>query len=214
MNVKFTEKTHVKRPASLPVSLEEGRLDVRHAVAVGAFALGSGGVGVFGIWVLVHGLATGRWFLAGLGVLLAASSLSMLAVVLWVALSTWWSYKRRVDDWHYLAMELYQADGLETVEHVSEWSLTVDNPAHVLLTAFYVYLLWREGNQTPWSTRALYGPMFLANRRVGELSKQSAEQMGRKLAQLGLIEGRSERNAGEWVARSADDVLQLVVENW
>lgn len=135
-------------------------------------------------------------------------------IVLRVSVAEWIDHRQRIQDWHELSLANYAELGAETVEQVSEWEFTSENPAHVLLTALWVHQRLQESGEPAYTVRNLSGPMFLAGRRVGTISKGTAERMGQKFAQLGLIAGRKERQAGVWVPRTADAVIYAVLRNW
>jgi hypothetical protein len=67
--------------------------------------------------------------------------------------------------------------------------------------------------------REIEGDVWLRGSRgnlvkLGNVSAGTAERMGRRLAELGLVEGRKNRSAGRWVAASADEVLAMVADGW
>jgi hypothetical protein len=210
--MRITELTQSKRPIAPPMDLNAGRLDVTRAALAGAFVLVALLVALLGLWIV--GRSVGLLGL-GLGLGLVVLGLGLGLVVLVVSIREWIDHRARVEAWHALALESYRKNQMsETIEHVTEWTLTIENPAHVLLAALTVHLRQRQGNELAHSTRQLAGPIFLAGRRVGDLSKMQAESMSRQFARLGLIEGRSERIAGEWVPQSADEIITLVTRNW
>jgi hypothetical protein len=217
MDFRHTERTQVKRPVEPPISLDAGRLDVTRAALVGVFVLGSLTVATGGAWVVMR--ATGSYQVNWLALLFGAGTsvvaLSFGGVVLWVSIREWLDHRGRVQDWHAASLYAYEQLGaVETIDQVSEWELTTDNPAHVLVVALWVHQRLQEGRTTPYAVRSLAGPLFLAGRRVGEMSKLSAERMGQKFEQLGLVAGREERRAGAWVPRTQDEVVQTVLKSW
>jgi hypothetical protein len=50
-----------------------------------------------------------------------------------------------------------QLGAVETIDQVSEWELTTDNPAHVLVVALWVHQRLQEGRTTPYAVRSLAG---------------------------------------------------------
>ena len=210
--MRVTELTQTKRPIAPPIDLNAGRLDVARAALAGAFVLVALVVVLLGLWIFGRSESL-LW--RSFGGALALVGLSLGGIVLVVSVQEWTDHRARIADWHALAIDSYRDSQMsETIEQVTEWTLGVDNPAHVLMAALTVHLRQQEGNQMAHSTRQLYGPVFLAGRRVGDLSKLSAEGMGKQFARLGLVEGRSERNAGEWMPESADEIMALVIRNW
>ena len=213
MFARNREYTQIKRPIAPPMDLDSGRFNVAQAALAGGFVLSALLLASFGGWIVLR-----SWGFTTLGVaiglVLAVVGTAFGLVVLVVSLGEWTDHRRRVADWHEAALVAYQENGAETVEHVSEWDFTADNPAHVLVAALSVSRRVVEGADAPWSTRNLQGPVFIASRRVGSISKLQAEQLGREFARLGLLEGRSERVAGSWAALLPDDIVRLVWDNW
>lgn len=208
MSIRQLESTLAQKPAAPPVDLNAGRLDLVRAALAGGFVLLALLVVLLGVWIF--SIAESR-ILLFFGAMLAVIGFSLGGVVLWVSVAEWLDHRRRIADWHELSLESYaRLQGAETVQHVSEFELSVENPAHVLLAALLIHQRVIAGESTPYSVRSLHGPFFLANRRVGNLSKLSAEMMSRKLAQLGLIDGRAPGLAGGWVPQSADEILEIV----
>lgn len=207
------EYTQIKRPVAPPMDLDSGRFNVLQAALAGGFVLAALLLASFGGWIVVR-----SWAFAPLGVAIGLVLFLVGAafglVVLWVSLGEWADHRRRVADWHSAALWAYQENGAETVEHVSEWEFSADNPAHVLIAALTVARRLSEGADTPWSVRNLQGPVFIGARRVGSVSKLHAEELGRRFERLGLVVGRSERVAGVWSARSPAEIVQLVWDNW
>ena len=207
------EYTQIKRPIAPPIDLDSGRFNVSQAALAGGFVLSALLLASFGGWIVLR-----SWGFATLGVVIGLVLFLVGAafglVVLSVSLGEWTDHRRRVADWHEAALVAYQENGAETVEHVSEWDFTADNPAHVLIAALTVARRLSEGADAPWSTRNLQGPVFMGARRVGSISKLQAEELGRKFVRLGLVQGRSERVAGSWPALLPDDIVKLVWDNW
>lgn len=217
MDMRQSERTQIVRPVAPPINLDTGRLELRRAAGAAAFTLAALLVASGGGWIVVASTSgyTPNGFGMFLGGGIAIVALAFGSVVLWISISEWTDHRARVRDWHEQALwERQQSGGSERIEHVSEWELTTSNPAHVLLAALSVHMRHETGASTPWAVRQLYGPVWLAGARVGDVSKANAEQMGRQFAALGLVEGRAEREAGEWVPRSTDELVKLVIKNW
>lgn len=207
------EYTQVKRPVAPPIDLDGGRLDVLRASLAGCFVLAALLLASLGGYLMAA-----VWSSSPLGVVvggvLAVVGLVFGAVVMWVSVAEWLDHRARVSEWHYVAIEAYMESGAEVIEHVSEWALSADNPGHMLLLALWVHRRVAEGADSPWSVRSLQGPFIMSGQRVGELSHQSAVDVGRRLERLGLLEGRSERVAGEWSASSEADIIRRVWDEW
>lgn len=210
--LRHTEHTQIKRPVAPPIDLDNGRLDVMRAALAGGFVLGALLVASLGGWIVAR--SSGGIVLV-FGLSLSFIGLVFGGTVLYVSVTEWLDHRARVQDWHTVAIEAYEQLGAaETMEKVSEWEFSTDNPAHVLIAALWVNLRIREGESLPYSVRRLNGPVFLATRRVGDIGKLTAEEMGRKFERLGLIEGRGERQAGRWVPQDDNEIVKLVLRNW
>lgn len=215
MELHHNERTQVRRPVDPPVSLDDGRLEVGRAAMAGGFVLGSLTVASLGGWLVAVGSSTGAALVGFFGLGVSLVSLTIGGCVFYISIAEWLDRRRRVEDWHIATLEAWREQGgAETVEQVSEWSLSTENPGHVLLTALWVHMRVQQGAETPYSARQLRGPLLIAGRRAGELSKLGGEQMGRRFAELGLIAGRAEGRAGEWVPETADQVIELVTDRW
>lgn len=217
MQLRQSEATLVTRPVAPPINLDAGRLDIGRAALAGGFVLGALTIATIGIWLFrlstdpIGGSALG----AILGAIMSLVGLIFGLAVLYISVREWTDHRSRVADWHAVALAAYESQGaIETVEQVSNAELSIENPGHFLIAALWIHQRYIEGDPTPFSTRNMYGPIFLAGRRVGAISKTSAERFGQRFAQLGLIQGRSEGQAGEWVPATADEVISLVVRNW
>lgn len=200
------------RPAAPPIDLGTGGLEIVQALMAGGFVL-------LALLVVVLGAGMVIYFRSPVVVILGAGvaliGLAFGGTVLFVSVTTWLDHRKRVQEWHDAAIGTWlEQNGAERVEQVTEWEMSATNPAHVLIAAMWVHMRLQDGENGAYTVRKLNTALFLCNRRVGNLSKLSAENMGQQFARLGLIEGRREGHSGEWVPQSADDVLRLVVENW
>jgi hypothetical protein len=207
------EYTQIKRPIAPPLDLNAGQFNALQAAAAGGFVLAALLLASFGGWIVVKSwgyVALG--VVVGLVLVIVGSAFGL--VVMWISLGEWADHRRRVADWHNAALLAYEENGAETVEHVSEWDFSADNPAHVLIAALTVARRVQEGADCPWSVRNLQGPVFIGSRRVGSVSKLQAENISRQLARLGLVSGRAERSAGVWSSRSPGEIVKLVWDNW
>lgn len=217
MDLRQRERTQISRPTAPPIDLDSGRLDLVRAAAAAGFVLGALIVAAGGGWLLVVSKSSyeTNWFGVMLGGGISLIALTFGSVVLYVSITEWTDHRARVMDWHKQALKERQVNGgQEVVEHVSEWELSTSNPAHVLLAALSVHMRLQQLETTPWSSRRLRGAVFFAGRRVGDVSKTTAEAMGKQFALLGLVDGREEGDAGEWIPTSTDEIVRLVVKNW
>lgn len=207
------EVTHISKPAAPPISLDEGRLDVPRMALAGGFTLGSFLIAGLGCWLAVSAWRSSA-LLVVFALVLAVVGLAFGVTVMRVALQEVADHRSRVLDWHGAALLAYEQSGQEVVQHMSETALSPSNVGHALLLAVYVHMRLSEGAQTPWARRSLSGGIWIANRRAGDVSDMAAREFADTFVKMGLITGRSERFAGEWVPRSADEVVRLVSKNW
>lgn len=216
MELHSTERTQMRRPVEPPVTLDDGRLDVGRAALLAGFVFAGLLLGAAGAWVAaLQARAGGSGALALLGLAVAALAWGFGGAVGYLGAAEWLDRRRRVEEWHNAALDAYEAaQGAETIEQVSEYTLTVSNPAHVLLAALWTHYRLNQGVETPYSARKLAGPVFMAGHRAFELSKLGGEEMSRRFAELGLVQGRADGRAGEWVPDSADEVWRTVLERW
>lgn len=207
------ETTHISKPAPPPISLDHGRLDIARIALSGSFTLGSLVCSFFFLW-----LASRNWggsaLLVVFALLLSIVCLVFAGVVMRVSLLEISDHRSRVADWHAAALEAYSESGQEVVQHMSETALSPSKVGDALLLAIYVHMRLSEGAVTPWARRNLSGALFIADRRAGDVSDIAAREFADTFARMGLIVGRSERSAGEWAPRSADEVVSLVSRNW
>jgi hypothetical protein len=101
-------------------------------------------------------------------------------------------------------------------EERSEWSLRVNDARDMFLIVMYIYLQVRAGKRTPWSidnlTRdPLYFGTNTKDRLIGTLSDHEARKVGEELARMGLVRGRAQKTAGDWVPSSADQTIEYVL---
>ena len=210
--MRYTEQSHTVAPAALPVSLEIKQVDARHLLALVGLALLLLVVAAAGVALVVL-FPLAAW--AGLVVVVAAVGLAGLIVWLVGAeVQARIRYHTLIAEWHYAAMERYQSGKADAVQaSTTEIELTVENPAHALVLALYLHQRVGLGG-TP-TVRMIEGPVFLAGRRIGDLSRDQAAAVLGRLAQAGLIKGRGPRVSGEWVATSADQIVDtLLAQKW
>lgn len=223
------DATESVRIATGPMLLDSGRFNAADArgslllilavVAVACLgALLAAAAAPRGTWA---GLSTWRWLIVGFGVLVALLALMVAVVALTVTLAEWLSYRRRLEDWHAATLAAYEdAGGQEIDRSLSVFELSDAAPAHLLLLALSIQQqLAASSESKPWSVREIEGDVWLRGSRgnlvkLGNVSAGTAERMGRRLAELGLVEGRKNRSAGRWVAASADEVLAMVADGW
>jgi hypothetical protein len=164
-------------------------------------------------WQVVHGV---QIVLAMFGLAIACLSarfgwsLGSLTVAGWHERAV---YIRECREAH---LEYYHAaHGLTVEREVSEWELRADSPRDTLVAAIMCHVLHQaQPGYAPWAVQRLVGPVLLDGIGVGRVTKAEAERLGQVFAVLGLVAGRSERTAGNWVPGSLDEVYGLFVQNW
>lgn len=105
----------------------------------------------------------------------------------------------------------------ETVKELSD-SFSPDNQSSVVSVATWIQLELSKGHETPYSVRNLQSPLLFGSSTrqtsLGKLSQTQAVNMLKRLADLGLIQGRSEGIAGTWVPRSVEEAVTMIGTNW
>lgn len=208
---RYVEQTQTTRPAQAPINLEVKQVDALHLVALGGIALGA---------LCLAGGAAALLFVAPAAALLwlmvVVGSVVLAALLFWLISSEVQARIRHnamIMEWHAVMMEAHHnAGGIETETHTSAWELHADNPAHVLIAAIILHNRVASGESL--SVRACEGAMFLHGRRIGDLTRGGAASMLNRLAAMGLIEGRSPRSAGEWVAKSESEIVETIMQKW
>lgn len=139
-----------------------------------------------------------------------------LAWIVWrLAVGSWQAYETRLADWHDVAIEAHAtAQGLERTRTIRQWELVSDEFPQVLLVALAVQAKVEKGERTPWSVRALEGPAWLGDYRLGDVAAGEAERMRSRLVEVGLIEGAAPRQAGRWAAGSVGECVEMVMRGW
>ena len=208
-------------PAKVPMSLDVGRLTPRDGfqllgLAVGALAVAS--LGSLLAWAAFplypSDLSIIRLVFVVFGASVAFLGAALAWLTAWFCWRDWTFYQQRLADYHALVLSSHaQAGGVEVERQVTAWDLTATNPLHVLAVALSTHRRSQAG-ELAHSVRALEGPVFLGGVRLGDVSPSEAEALARKLAELGLIEGRAPRIAGRWVPDSAEYVLARVADRW
>lgn len=217
MELERRERARVSAPVKPFMDLDVGEFDIRGAALSAVFVFVALLVALLAAVALRYSFTRDYWnFLSGGFALLVALLACWLAygvgALTW---GRWCDHRERLRAWHEAGLNSYvNSRGVIEAEEITEYSFSADNPLHVLWVALDVQRRVDSGEDTPYSARALRGPMFFAGRRVGELSKQQAERMSARLAALSLIEGRREGYAGRWRASGADMVVDVVRERW
>lgn len=220
------------RMANIPMTLDVGRFNAADARSSLTLVLAVLGVSCLGALVVVaaaphnnyqtvsdlSGFRQVAWWF---GIVVSLLAFGVALVALHVTVTEWRSYQRRLEEWHTATIEAYQDAGGQEVERaVSVFELTDASPAHTLLVALAVQQSITQGSQSkPWSVSNLEGDVWLKGSRgnlvkIGVVSPSGSERFGKRLAELGLVEGRKNRSAGRWLPESTDQVVTLIADNW
>lgn len=213
-----TERTTVQ-PAPLPVDLDQ-RLDTHRALlsiaglVIGAilFMIGAG-LWSWGTQTAIEYRRAGGWTLTIAGGGLSVAGTGVFVLAFWY-LASIVRYEMR-SRWLWTRQSLQERQepqgGLIIEEERTDWSLRVDEPRDFLIILIYIYLRVRAGERTPWSIDSLSGSLFLGDARqkrlLGTVSEHQARAVGRELMRLGLVQNRAEKSAGQWVPRTADELI-------
>lgn len=210
-------------PVEPAMQLDVGRLTITEALAVGGVALAALFVAALGGllawaagprgWETLGGIGGLRFWVWLFGTLVSLVSFWLGVVVVRLTVRSWNRYEQRLQEWHDAAVAAFEDSEGQAVETtVTRWELSASVPRDVLLVALAVHSQVQAGERNAHTVRALGGDLWLGGLRLGDVAQ--AERMSRTLADLGLIEGKAQRKAGEWVPSSADEVLTLVQQNW
>lgn len=215
MKAKKVEATENIKIASPPMNLDNGRINWREAIHlfwVSVVGSGVATLGVFLIYLVFPPASGGHVALLIFGGMLTALGLSLASTWL-LGMASWRSYERRLTDWNQLHMKIWKKQqGIDTTRTIKTWELQADDFRDVLLSALGTHAQVLQGTETPWSKRKLEGSMWLGTRRLGDVIDGS--RMRTRFSELKLITGSEERNAGEWMPRSFDDVIEIISKNW
>lgn len=213
-----TERIETSRPVRAQMNLDTGRIDAREAVAlfgVTVVGLAVSTVGWLLVWVATPAANGGTFIVLVFGGSVGVMGLALAWVVWRLAVRSWDSHEKRLQDWHDVCIEAHEVNqGLERTRTVRQWDLCVDEFQHVLLVALAVHRRVQGGERTPWSVRNLGGAVWLGSRRLGDVPTGDAERMRQRLVDLGLVTGAGERKAGAWAPVTADEVIDRVKGGW
>ena len=209
------------RPVEPRMSLDVGRVNPRETAQLLSLTVGCllvaplAALVVWVAWPEFGAWSALRVVFVLLGVLVGALGLVAGVVVYWLMLVDWFEYRRRLADWHQVGIDGYvAAGGQETHTELTQWELSPSMPLHVLAAALSVHRRASEGTPSPWSVRRLEGPVMLSGVRLLDVSPSAAVDLANNFAALGLVSGRGERKAGDWVPQSEGEVVELVARNW
>lgn len=210
------------RPVEPKMNLDVGRLNPREAVQLLGLTVGALCVVPFAAllawvaWPDVYGSWSAvRLMFAVFGLVLAALAFLVACVVYYLMIVDWFDYRTRLADWHNAALVAIESTGgVERHTDITEWELSPSVALHVLAAALSVHRRVAEGVATPWAVRKLEGPLMVGGVRLLDVSSSAAVDLANNFATLGLVAGRGDRKAGEWVPKNETEVVELVAQNW
>lgn len=211
-----------KKPAQLPVDLRDARLKLAEAIQLLGFSLLALALAVVGVSVAlaVTPQPPAAWSGFRFWFFLFGSGIGSLCVyVAWqvvrLMIASWQDYREWC--WMYVEVDIQGRQVTHNTEQettVTAWELSTSTPRDVLLVALAVHYAVKAGNTAAHTVRGLQGDKWLGGIRLGDVNTTQAQRMSKALAQLGLVSGKGEKKAGEWVPESTEEVLQLVDGNW
>jgi len=218
MKIQQIEASETRKPAPSPMNLDVGRLTAREALTLFGVATGTLLAAALGglLWWLAVPTTNGALVLVALfGIGMAIMGSVFTFVVARLGITSWYSYERRLDDWHEITLAAYETSGgAETSRTIRQWELTADDFRDVLLIALGVHSRVVAGTSTPWSVREIEGAIWLGGKRLGDVASGDAERVSKVLAESGLIIDRAPRKAGRWAAGSYDEVVEILVKGY
>lgn len=208
--------SETRRPIDAPMDFNVGRITPRETLAVAGATVTCLFVSSLGGMLSYWAYSAPNFFFTLFGTLVALVCWIMAALLVRLSYETWRSYQYRLDTAFDVYLDAIEKTGGEVVERRLEVSsLLADEPLHVLGVALAVHhrLQNADNEKIPYSVRELQGPIILNGRMLGRISTvKSAQEIGAKMAELGLITGRSEKSAGKWSASSTDDVIKALTK--
>lgn len=225
MRARGATITETSGPAQPLMNYERGGLEGRSALEQSAVMLAwlllasLGGLIAWGATPAYGDWSGWRYVLFGLGVALVLTGGLVFMSVVALMVAGWWSVHNR----RHLAFELdiqarEAAGGLVTQRVTDMWEFDADVPLHISALILTMHLAVearraRGDTRAPWAVANLQGPMLWGGKKLLEMSEWEAREAGRVLQLLGLVRGRSERNAGEWVPATLDDAFDIAGRN-
>jgi hypothetical protein len=211
-------------PAQAPMSLDSGKPTPRDALLVGGVTLACWAAAAVGAWIATlfgpHGyeeissIGLGRAIGMGLGLLMAGTGLWIGIDFARLTRRGWVSYQDRLEDWHTIVANSWEAQGGQVVEeHSNEWELRADKPDEVWWFITAMHRAAVEGREAPWALRRVTEEgVWIGNRKIA-INTNQARLMVDNLVQMGYITGRTERHPGRWVPATLDDAAAIYDRN-
>ncbi len=151
--------------------------------------------------------------------LLVIVAIVLLAVACYVVALLLWHLTKILQEDRLQKMQRRALCGLQAQrrddQREHETYISAENALHVLLVLLSIHQRVIDGESEPWTARALEGMVLLrighTSRPVGYLSKDVAAQISNRLAERGLIVGRGDRRAGDYVPIDIGEAIRLYV---
>jgi hypothetical protein len=206
----FMFKHNEKEQSQIAQQLPDEGLDYR---AILLLLAGTGG----GLAVLLLALlliASGLLLLVIFGYVLLAVSLFVVVLLLWHLTRSLQDDRRYRQQRRAALVAGHTArDGVLISESQRETIISPDNPLLVLLVLLSIHQRVIDGESEPWTARNLEGTVLLrvghASKPIGYLSKDAAAEVGNRLADRGLIVGRGDRRAGDYVPIDTGECIRM-----
>ena len=218
--------TKTTRPINAPMNLDAGAPDAKQAISLSLFVMGciltitiSGGIALYSVptgytqWSII------RFIGVAFGISLAFVAFGFGITMYNISIGLWKDYRNRLADWHDVSIQsIEQANGVETTVSYDRWQLQPDRFNDIWSIIAIVHASYHNENMKLYTRRSLEQPLFASAHgrqvRVGSFGGTDPEKVGNALASLGLIEGRTDRIAGEWKPRSLEEAYTTLVKNW
>ena len=210
-----------------PADLDHGRLEWKNAAIFGAMIIAGGAGGItlgLAAWSIVPGdyqpwSVTRAWGVGGAAVL-SAICWTFAAFVAWRMFAGWQRHAAWVEDCraHWLASSA-KRNGLAIAEQTNEYTLYPNKVPDLVLATIWIQYQVEAGEHAPWSVRSLRGddgPLMLTSgsrsASIGTFTPTGAEEVGRIIAQAGMVRGRKGGTAGEWIPTSMEEAIEMIVK--
>lgn len=207
-------------PAQPPMGMDAGKPSARDALFAGGVTVAFWAAAAVGGWLAAlfgpHGyeglgdIGAPRLIGWGFGLLLGLAGFWLGLDFARLTRRGWLDYQQRLADWHAAAIDAYTAGGGQVTEELTnEWELRADRPDQVWFFITAMHQLASQGQDAPWALRRLVEDgVWLGGRKLAINTHQARLMVG-NLETMGLIVGRSERQAGRWAPESIDEALAL-----
>lgn len=218
--------TKTQRPIESPVNLDTGSPTAKEATSMSLFVLGSIFAASGGSAIALFSFPTGyaQWtiirfigFSFGASIFLASSLYGLTMFRLSIGL--WNDYRDRLYDWHQLTLQSAEnMYGAETTVSYDRWRMDTESFKDIWSIIAIIHQAYHNENMRMYTRRELEKPLFASAMgyqvRIGEAHGADPEKIGTILSRLGLISGRTDRVAGEWIPSTLEEAYTLTVKNW